>query len=70
MKIKPIKLKKIPLCDCHTGVDYSSRTPHILSCKNPAVHVVKFEREMFGKKQDVTMYVCEQCLPRVQKAYG
>lgn len=67
-KIRPMKWKKIPDCDCMTGIDETSRTPHLIRCRNPAVHIVEIDGIPIIKTQ--TMFVCDSCLPRVKKHYG
>lgn len=67
MKIKKIKRKRIPPCDCSIGVDQSSRTPHILKCKNQAVYDVEVNTQtMLGT---MIYYVCESCLPKIKETY-
>lgn len=66
MKIRKIKRKVIPPCDCHVGVDYSSRSPHILRCKNQAVYEVEIPYSVLGK---IWYRVCENCLPRIKETY-
>ena len=53
-------MKKIPkgsTCDAYTGVDYSSRSPVIKRCKNPATKIVKTGKPgVFAE-----LWLCDTC---------
>ena len=67
MKTEYQNLKKIinngdEYCDFMTGVDYKSKTPTVVSCKNLANYLVNTSTLLAtGKRFNQQVFICEDC---------
>lgn len=66
---KGFRLKIQPRCDCKFS-DQDSKTPHLLSCKNLAILLVKYTIEhdlppnpMLDRVNEI--YCCQECFDRL-----